>query len=436
MSLLEEHPLRHTLNDEVHARPPMALEAPEVVTYLAYLHHEGSAAREGAHLEELAHLLGVPAPESDSGHVFLDAGEVRFKWERHNEFSSYTFVRRASRPEIREDHACAAIPVAWREAIPGRLIIATHVVIRSAADEPPQPLSARLASGASPMVVSRISHGAGWVFTDFRIHDGFSRFLILTESLTPRQIGRTLQRMLEIETYRVISLLAFPVAKRVASRLSLAEDELADLVTRLSRDASSDDERHVLQRLTHLAAGVEQSVATTSYRFGAAAAYYDLLRLRIDELREIRVTGFPTIREFMERRLSPALATCATVAQRQEDLSERVARNSQLLRTRVEVDIQRQNQELLEQMNRRAKLQLRLQETVEGLSIVAITYYGSQLVHYLARGAAERYDYAPLTPDLITAAAIPVIATLVFLGTRRMRRKMAVEENKIDLRPS
>jgi uncharacterized membrane-anchored protein len=63
----------------------------------------------------------------------------------------------------------------------------------------------------------------------------------------------------------------------------------------------------------------------------------------------------------MERRLLPAMNTCATMARRQEDLSSRVARNSQLLRTRVEVELERQNQELLGQMNRRAKLQLHLQ---------------------------------------------------------------------------
>lgn len=427
----EQHPLRHTLSDEVHARPPAAMHSPEVVTYLAFLHHDGSAGREPRHIAELAAQLGLPAPDCESGHVFLDAGELRFKWERHNEFSSYTFFRRAESGEVRDDHALLAIPTAWRGGIPGQLVVASHVVVRTANEVSAEDLIAEHLAGTTPMVVSKISHGAGWVFTDFRIgDDGFSRFLVVSQSLTPRQTGRTVQRLMEIETYRVIGLLSFPVAKQVARLLSRAEDDLADLVRSMGRTDSSEGEHLVLGRLTRLAADVEQSIATTTYRFGAGAAYYALVRLRIEELREIRVTGFPTLREFMERRLTPAMDTCATIAKRQQDLSDRISRNAQLLRTRVEVELERQNQELLAQMNRRAKLQLRLQETVEGLSVAAITYYGSQLVNYLAKGLK---DYIlPVTPETATAAAIPIIAGLVFLGLRRMRRRVAAEEGRID----
>ena len=181
----------------------------------------------------------------------------------------------------------------------------------------------------------------------------------------------------------------------------------------------------MLGRLTKLAADVEQSVATHTYRFGAGAAYWGLVRARIEELREIRVTGFPTLREFMERRLQPAMDTCASIANRQEDLSGRIARNAVLLRTRVEVELERQNQQLLEQMNRRARLQLRLQETVEGLSVVAITYYGSQLVNYIAKGLEEQI--VPVTPEVATAVAIPIIAGMVSLSLRRMRKRLAAE---------
>ncbi len=423
----DEHPLRHTLSNEVHARPPVPMHSPEAVTYLAFVHHDGSAGREPRHIAELAAQLGLPAPDCESGHVFLDAGELRFKWERHNEFSSYTFFRRGEAGELRDDHALLAIPAAWRNAIPGQLLVATHVVVRPADELDPEQLVAQHLAGTAQMVVSKLSHGAGWVFTDFHIgEDGFSRFLLVSQSLTPRQTGRSVQRLLEIETYRVIGLLAFPVAKQVARLLSRAEDELADLVRRMGRAETHEGEQRVLGRLTRLAADVEQSVATTTYRFGAGAAYWAMVRLRIEELREIRVTGFPTLREFMERRLQPAMDTCETIARRQEDLSDRIARNALLLRTRVEVELERQNQQLLEQMNRRARLQLRLQETVEGLSVAAITYYGSQLVHYLAKGLGERI--APLTAETVTAVAIPVIAVLVYTGMRRMRRRLAAEE--------
>ena len=426
MSPFEEHPQRHALNDEVHARPPVPLDTPEFVTYLAFVHQDGSAVREGLHLRALAEQLALPEPDVESGHVFIDAGEFRLKWERHNEFSSYAFFRRIQPGDLADEHALLCVPAGWRKDIPGQLIAATHIEVRPASDVPPDTVAVQLSPQGMTQVAAQVADGAGWVFTDFHLHEGFSRFLLVDASLTPRQAGRIVQRLFEIETYRVMALLAFPVAKQVGRLLSRAEDELADLMDGMGSAVSSDDERAVLARLTRLAADVEHSVARTTFRFGAAAAYYRLIQQRIEELRETRLTGFPTIREFMERRLAPAIATCATMARRQDDLSGRIARNSQLLRTRVDIELQRQNQELLAQMNRRAKLQLRLQETVEGLSVVAITYYGSQLVNYLAKGG--KYYLGPATPELVTALSIPVIAGLVALGLHRMRRSLAAEE--------
>lgn len=419
MPPLEEHPLRLALNAEVHARPPVPLQCPEAVTYLALLHDAKSTRDEADHIKLLAAQLGLSEPDTDSGHVSLDAGEFRLKWERHNEFSTYTFFRHAEAVDVSDEHALLSVPTVWRNSIPGQLIVATHITIRLAGPTSPQDAIAASRTANMPTVAAQIAGEAGWVVTDFQIRDGYSRFLILNAALTPRQAGRTVQRLLEIETYRIMALLAFPVAKQVRELLSRAEGELASLMDAMGRTASPDDERAVLDRLTRLAAEVEQSVANTTFRFGAAAAYYQLVRQRIADLRETRLPGYPTIEEFMERRLTPAINTCATMARRQEDLSSRIARNSQLLRTRVDIELERQNQQLLTQMNHRVKLQLHLQKTVEGLSIVAITYYGSQLVNYLAKGA--KGVLAPLTPEHITAIAIPVIAGLVHLGLRRTR---------------
>lgn len=426
MTLFEEHPLRQTLNDEVHARPSITLRGPTRISYLAFVHADGSADREHAHLEELAQPLGIELPPSGRGHLLIDAGEFRLKWERHNEFSSYTFFRDVPDTEAEDTTALLSVPAAWRKAIPGQLLVASHVAVLDGRIHDASARVEQLRDPEQVWVVSRFADEAGWIFTDFKLHDGFSRFTVIDERLDRRQAGRNVQRLLEIETYRNMALLAFPVAKAVSPQLSAAETELADLMDSMGRADSHDDERDILARLTRLSAQVEQSVARTTYRFGAAAAYYGLVRQRIAELRETRHAGFPSIADFIGRRLSPAIDTCAAIARRQEDLSARIARNSQLLRTRVDIELQEQNQGVLAQMNRRARLQLRLQETVEGLSIVAITYYASQLVNYLAKGAKPYLK--PLTPELITAASIPVIALLVALGLHRMRKKIAAAE--------
>ena len=425
-SLFEQHPLRQTLNDEVHARPPVPLDTPEFVTYLAFLHHEGSAGREPAHLAQLAEQLGLPPPATDSGHVLLEATGFRLKWERHNEFSSYCFFRRIEPEDSPDEYALLHVPAAWRKAIPGLLIAATHIELRGVAEVPLETVLHQQSRHGQALVASAVSDGAGWVLTDFHLHGGFSHFLLLDKGFTPRQAGRIAQRLVEIETYRVMALLAFPVAKEVGRLVSRAEDELADLMDGMGQSRSAEDDRAVLARLSRIAAEIERSVARTTFRFGAAAAYYRLVRQRIDDLREQRLPGFSPIGEFMDRRLVPAIDTCASIARRQADLSDRIARNSQLLRTRVDVEIERQNQELLAQMNRRAKIQLHLQETVEGLSVVAITYYASQLVNYVAKGAKD--FIAPATPEVITAVSIPVIAGLVFMGLRRTRKLLSAEE--------
>ena len=425
--LFEAHPLRQSLNDEVHARPPLPLRGPARISYLAFVHDNGSSDLEHHHLQALARQLDIPVPETGRGHVILDAGEFRLKWERHNEFSSYTFIRDVDAGEAEDTTALHAVPAAWRKAMPGKLMVATHVaVLPETHDDALARLSAEPDTERS-MIVSRFADGAGWIITDFHIHDGFSRFTVLDGGLDPRQAGRNIQRILEIETYRMMALLAFPVAKSISRNLRAAEEELADLMDTMGQGAEAHDERDLLTRLTRLATEVEHSVARTTYRFGAAAAYYQLVQQRTAELREARHEGYPNIADFVERRLAPAINTCAAVARRQEELSARIARSSELLRTRVDIALQQQNQALLGQMNRRAKLQLRLQETVEGLSIVAITYYASQLVNYMAKGAKPFIK--PLTPEILTAIAIPVIATAVALGLRRMRKSLAAQES-------
>ncbi len=422
-----EHDLRQALNDEFHARPPVPLESPQLISYLALHHEDESPGAAQQHLIALGKLMGQPIDAAGT-HRLIDFGTFQLKWELHNEFSSYTFFRTIARGEGLDaaTSALAVVPDAWLKSLPGKLIGATHVELRSSAEGTPDSVMDQLSPTGRQMVGATVADGAAWVFTDFLFEDGFSRFLVIDVSLTRRQAGRTVQRLVEIETYRLMALLAFPVAKEVGRMLGASEQRLADLMDRTGSARSTEDERSVLADLTTMAAEVEHSVARTTFRFGAARAYHSLVMQRIAELRERRIIGLPTFHEFMERRLLPAMNTCETMARRQEDLSSRVARNSQLLRTRVEVELERQNQELLGQMNRRAKLQLHLQQTVEGLSVVAITYYASQLVQYMAKGLKHQIE--PLTPEGITAAAIPLIAGFVAFGLHRMRKHLAAAD--------
>jgi uncharacterized membrane-anchored protein len=244
---------------------------------------------------------------------------------------------------------------------------------------------------------------------------------VIDQGMTAGQGGRLLQRLLEIETYRMTALLSLPLARELSPRLSQAERDLAGIIEALSAEPDSDD-RQLLERLTKLAAEVERLSSSSSFRFAAGRAYYALVGRRIDELREERIPGIQTVGEFMERRLAPAIATCDATARRIEDLSSRIARAGDLLRTRVDIALEEKNRDLLAAMNKRAQLQLRLQQTVEGLSVAAISYYLVGLLGYAAKGA--KAAGMPVDPDLAMGLGVPLAVLLVWMGLKRFKKSL------------
>jgi uncharacterized membrane-anchored protein len=269
-----------------------------------------------------------------------------------------------------------------------------------------------------------IGGGSAVALTDFRVgDDGFVRMLVLDRGMKPNQAGRAVQALLEIDGYRMLALLAFPMARELSPALGRDERELAE-IARVLVAAEPRTEPELLDRLTRLQAGIERHEADHHYRFGAAEAYHAIVLRRIAQLREERVGALQTFDEFIERRVGPAMSTCVATSERLESLSSRVARASQLLSTRIEMTRERQNQALLESMNQRAEAQLRLQQTVEGLSVAAITYYVAGLLNYVAKGLQD--SGLPIDPTVATAVGVPVVAVLVWLAIRRVRRSVSV----------
>lgn len=424
MPIPTDHPQRIELNDEVHARPPEALVAPLRLTFLALLTSVDTREQEWQHICKLLEHYGAPTPPAGASHVSADLGAFRLKWERHTEFSRYTFIDAGAGDDPFAEPPLAAVPQSWIADLPGATVVAAHAALVAGGDAAPdlEKLSARLFAG-NALIGSKVSGGAGLAISDLRIReDGFSRFYVMDRGMTPRQGGRVMQRLLEIDTYRIMALLALPVARQLVPQLVENERELADITGALA-NATVEDEAQLLERLIRLEAEIENRESQHTYRFGASAAYYELVQRRIGELREERIQGLQTLREFTERRLAPAMTTCQSVATRQRALSARVARATQLLSTRVDITRERQNQALLESMNRRAKLQLRLQQTVEGLSVAAVTYYVVGLVGYAAKGLTSAG--IAVNTELAMAIAIPVVALSAALAVRKIRRAVA-----------
>jgi uncharacterized membrane-anchored protein len=371
----------------------------------------------------------LPLEQLQGNFLRLSCGDHTVKWERHTEFTRYSIVQalpvKAQLGSLEPELLCGmAVTPEWLRSIPGRTVAAIQLAMveGNLADEVALMKQAQAWFGGRAVIASQLGHGHSWAVTDFQIGaDGFERMLVIAApGTTETRAGRISQRLLELEIYRLMALRGLPVAKQLAPMLAEAEGALADITARLENKSASDQD--LLDTLVSLAARVERATAEHVYRFSATRAYNTLVGQRLTELREKPISGTQTLGEFMQRRLSPAIATVAATAQRLASLSERVARTSALLRTRVDIATELQNQLLLEKLTRGQELQLRLQSTVEGLSIAAISYYVISLLLY--GGKAVKAAGVPINPEIAAGALIPLVLWVVWRTTRRIHAKL------------
>lgn len=428
LNLPPDHSQRAELSEEVHARPPQPLTAPMSASYLVLYTGPGRREVDWAAVADLAASFDVAVPEVAANHFSADLGAVRVIWERHTEFTRYTFIRESVDERAPfEAPPIGEAPQDWLAKLPGEVIFAAHVLMLNAAEGSPAIDKAARSVFADPEIVgSSIAAGGAVALTDFQCHaDGFNRFLIRNRTMTPLQAGRHVRALLEMDTYRMMALLGLPVARELGRLLTRREQELAG-ITREMADGVHADESALLERMTRLEADIERRHSEHYYRFSASAAYHGIVRARIAELREQRLDGLQTFAEFTERRLAPAMGTVEAVAFRLESMSKHLARATQLLSTRVALAQEQQSRELLEAMARRAKLQLRLQQTVEGLSVAAITYYVVGLIGYAAEGV--EVAGVPLDPAITVAVSIPFVALAIAFAVHRVRRALEKAE--------
>lgn len=446
------HALRIPLAAEVHSRPFLRLNTPETLTYFAVYDRDREGIKPSNFVTQHVILaafcahFGVAAPTIEAKYFFHDFGRFRLKWECHTEFATYTFASpHAAGTPVAQAFAHVPlqhIPQEWLHGLHGKIMVATHVVLDNSRG-PTEPFMESLGQvfEGRLLVGSPVLQG-GEVWTDFLIQaDGFSRFVVRDAGLREQQAGSLVQRVLEIETYRMMALLGLPYAQSAAPVLNAVEQELATLTAAMVKIDNTGDngndpfaqrsvqevdpEQALLDTITRLAARVEKLSLDNNYRFSASEAYFRLVNARIEELRESRIEGIPTVGEFMERRLTPAMNTCSAMASRQEALARRIAHTNALLRTRVGIVQEHQNRRILQSMNRRAAQQLRLQQAVEGLSVVAISYYSVGLLSYA--GKALKAAGVPINVEVATGLLVPLVAGCVWLGLRRMHKNMHAE---------
>lgn len=425
--MFAEHPLRRELNDEVHARPPLRIDGPALVLHLASLRApgDGSGQADLRFIADLAQHHGAPAPDPASRYGILPRGETQLKWELHTEFTSYTLVM--PRPDIKpENLGWAELPQDARTLAaqcPGQVVAALLLEFRAG---PGMQQTAEMVAALFPSgdaVASSVGEKSAEVWTDFRLDDGgLGRMLLINRTLTAGRAGRMVQRLLEIETYRLMALMSLALTRRANATLTDLETRLKALIERTATSEVQSDagDRQLLDALTQLAAETASLGTATRYRLSAGGAYAELVIRRLSDIREGRVDGLSRLSSFLDRRFTPAMRTCEAFLRRLDQLETGIDRASDMLRTRVDVNLQAQNSALLSEMESRSRTQLRIQEAVEGLSVFAISYYLIGLLKVVTEGLFPSED--DHAHKWLAALAVPIVLGAVWLGVKRLRR--------------
>lgn len=424
--LLPDHPLRYALVNELHARPFPVLRAPCMASYIAIKEpvsaHNRDRGADRAHLLALLDRHGSAHPQPGATHFSGAIGRSELKWESHTEFVTYSAFTPGLSARPFDPMEAEVFPADWMAAAPGKRLVSVLIRVEEMPENRAKVLE-RLDEWfvAESLALSEVVDGAAIIAGDFRIDPGGQmRFAVFVRpGVGERRIGRIVQRLCEVETYRATAMLGLSRARDLSARLNALDPRLSALVAGLdTRDRSPEA---LLEDLLDISAELEALSARFTFRFGATAAYEAIVNQRVSVMREERIDGRQTFGEFMMRRFDPAMRTVKSTEQRLKAMTERAARAAELLRTRVDVDRSAQNQRLLESMDRRADLALRLQHTVEGLSVVAISYYAVSLAAYATYPLGKALG---LSKEILTAALVlPVIAG-VWLMVRRIKQAM------------
>jgi len=438
-----DHPLRTVLHEEVHARPPVALWPRDRILNQAFL-LKGSDRQQqidwiNAISEQTKQLIDPnhgqtfriielrPAPE-----------RVIIKWELHGEFSSISAIIQqdqlitesliTSRVKLENEvnQLLAKLTIKPMHQAGGLRISALDIAFENRSLFKEADEVSHLFSGNTLIGSTILTNQKAQLWTDLQVNeDGYISFLVPHAGIGSRQAGRVARQITEVEIYRMASMLAFPVAKSLSGPLRNAEAELSELSKKISTAQGQEvvtpnQDGEFLEIISTLASKIEEWISEHGLRFTAAEAYSQLAAKNLEELSETSLPGVQTLSEFMERRFTPAMSTCSWTQRRLRELSDRISRTTQILRTRIEFVNERQTQELLASMDRRAKIQLRLQATVEGVSVLVLTYYAVSLIIYMAKGVKELGLMVPA--ELIGGASAPIIAYGIY-ALNKLRKK-------------
>ncbi len=433
-----------SFKDELHARPYIKLSSNLRVFHFAYLIKENDDKKSWAYLDKFLNKINFQnLPKESSKYWVAEGKDLIIRYECHTEFISLTLIypnkienKNKNKPKLFDENFLSFLPIDFLKNFPGEHLLSSWIEMVPS-KHIFKPIDIEEYFYHDNFAGSNVAEDGANVFMSFKsdrtnfLGSGLRRVFIQNKNLRTRRTGRLLQRIVELETYQVLSLLGLPQVRQESLNLSNLEKQITEITKSVSRTTKKNldkksitypDYQQDLNELSYVVAKIEEIDSSTNYRLSATAAYYKLVEQRITDLREDRLESFQTNNEFLSRRLQPAIRTSEAFSRRLESLAIRAQRADNLVRTQIEMGVQIQNKDLLESMELRARAQLRLQETVESLSIVAITYYIVGLLSTLVDPIS--FDKFLISKTVFLALCVPIILILIWFIAKMVRKKI------------
>lgn len=413
-----EHPLRASILSEVHARPYTPIQTPRSLLKQAFVcKPAGSLEADIRKLSSWCQTHGIRSPNTKTRQHTGKLKSTRITWERHTEFVTLTWDCPYSKNAHKNLLEMAKLHSADLIACPPQLISSTRLDLLDKGQVGGFDL---MDFSSDSLCMSDVEHKRARIITDFRQdEDGSTRFMVQNNGLAGPEAGILVRRLLEIETYRIMALLGFEAVKKITPDIASIEVGLVRLTSDIRGKSDLQETRETLENITDIAAELANLSASSQYRLSATKAYFELVKARLMRIDETAIDGYSKVEEFLNKRLYPAMRTCQTTEKRIGVADKKLSRATELLRTKVDIQMQAQNHQLLDTMNQRALMQYRLQTTVEGLSIAAVSYYIVGLFAYFAKGiGVETF----ISTKLLTAISVPIVVFGVWYIIRRVKK--------------
>lgn len=415
-----EHPLRRQVVSEMHLRRWPSFALPCLI--LQWVRVAAASVLDDEALI-IARAAGASCEAAAVPHFSgILEGNITFAWERHSEGSTVTiFYEPLDELDLLESLAIPALlaAIAWGESLPGAVLRATRIWAVESDEIVGRVLPAL--QFCQDELVSCHLKGQARLWSDFRLQDdGYGQLVVASNGVDISDFTRLVHRLQELGNYRNRALLGLPVAKQnwpLLDRIEVRLQELADIIV---SGTDTDDSLHA--QLSRLSLDLMAISTAVNYRMSATAAYAVLVDERLQDLDCSPIPGFASLADFTQRRFLPAVRTCAALTARERQLSQRAGQITSLLRTRIETRIENQNAHLLRSMEQSSSMQLRLQQLVEGLSVVALSYYLLGLVTYGLKGFGN--GYSGIDPDRIIAWLILPTLIGTWLALQFAKRRL------------